>query len=75
MRSWSAAYHSKEVVESIDERGLLVKLLLEGIAQVMRRVRGDDQDALSYLREQRSNSTRASSLTDSSFAAYKDPSK
>jgi len=67
--------HGAQVGEAINQPRLLAKLLSERIAEVVRRIGGDDQDGLADLGELDGERTRRGRLANTSLAADEDPAE
>lgn len=65
--------HGAKVVESIDFSGLLAKLLPKCIAEIVRRIRADQEDALADLGHLHGQGARRRGLAHTTLAAAKDP--
>lgn len=66
-------YHGVEVGESADEGGELGEALLEGVAEVVRGVGGDDEHGLADPGEEDGEDGAAGGLADAALAADEDP--
>lgn len=66
-------YHGVEVGESADEGGELGEALLEGVAEVVRGVGGDDEYRLADPGEEDGEDGAAGGLADAALAADEDP--
>jgi hypothetical protein len=67
--------HSAQIVETIDQTGVLSELLVEGIGQVVGRIGRDEEDVLAVLCELDGQRTRSGCLSDTTLAADKDPAQ
>ena len=67
--------HSAQVVEAVDETGLLAKLLAEGVAKVVGRVGRDEQHGASHLGQLDGERARGGCLAHAALAADKDPAQ
>jgi len=61
--------HGAEVGVAVDEAGVLAELLVEGVAEVVRRVGGDEQDRLARLGELDGEGAGGGRLADAALAA------
>lgn len=67
--------HGAEVVEAVDQAGLLAKLLVEGIGQVVGGVGTDEQDGAAHFGELDGEGARRGGFADTTFAANEDPAE
>ena len=67
--------HGKEVVEAGHKGGLGGELLAEGVGEVVRGVRGDEEDGLAVLGELGSEGAARGGLTDTTLATDEDPAE
>mmetsp|Transcript_7553 Transcript_7553/g.46426 ORF Transcript_7553/g.46426 Transcript_7553/m.46426 type:complete len:255 (+) Transcript_7553:3680-4444(+) len=66
-------FHGVQVVESIHQGGMACELLTKRVAEVVRRIRGDDQDALTHLRQLHGQAARRRGLSHATLSADEDP--
>jgi len=67
--------HGAQVVEAIDQTGVLSELLVEGIGQVVGRIGRDEEDILAVLCELNGQGTRGGGLSDTTLTADEDPAE
>jgi hypothetical protein len=65
--------HCAEIVEAVNQASVLAELLIEGVAEVVGGIGGDEEDGLAVLGHLDGKGARRCSLADASFAANKDP--
>lgn len=67
--------HGAEVVKAVNEAGLLAKLLVKGVRQVVRGVGRDEQHRAAHLGQLDGEGARRCRLAHTTLAADKDPSQ
>lgn len=72
---WSRKYHSKEVANALDGSGILCDFLVEAVAEVVGRVRGDDECLPALLGDEGGETAGGGGLAYTALTTNEDPTE